>query len=70
MLLSNRMMRLNFPNKNENIELPGGTILGRRIVDLSIAIEPELPSDPSMMIPQVAYVDHAAGAEQMEEFFP
>ena len=41
-----------------------------QIIDLSISIEPDLPSDPPMMIPQVDYVDHAAGAEQMESFFP
>lgn len=40
------------------------------IVDLSIAIEPDLPSDPEMMIPKIDYADHIAGAEQMEEFFP
>lgn len=42
----------------------------RRYVDLSIDIEPDLPSDPPMMIPRIHYVDHAAGAEQMKEFFP
>jgi kynurenine formamidase len=42
----------------------------RRIVDLSIAIEPELPSDPPMMIPKIVYVDHKRGADQMTEFFP
>jgi len=42
----------------------------RRIIDLSVAIEPGLPSDPEMMIPQVDYADHTAGAEQMEQFFP
>lgn len=41
-----------------------------KIVDLSIAIEPDLPSDPEMMIPKIDYADHTAGAEQMEEFFP
>lgn len=41
-----------------------------QIIDLSISIEPDLPSDPPMMIPQVDYVDHAVGAEQMESFFP
>jgi kynurenine formamidase len=41
-----------------------------RLVDLSISIEPGLPSDPPMMIPQIQYLDHAAGAEQMTEFFP
>ncbi|NIQ38143.1 MAG: cyclase family protein [Proteobacteria bacterium] len=42
----------------------------RRIVDLSIAIEPGLPSDPPMMIPRIDYVDHKQGADQMTEFFP
>ncbi|MEW5724633.1 MAG: cyclase family protein [Thermodesulfobacteriota bacterium] len=44
--------------------------MARRIIDLSIAIEPGLPSDPEMMIPQVRYIDHEAGAEQMAAFFP
>lgn len=42
----------------------------RRFVDLSIPIEPGLPSDPPMMIPRIDYVDHTRGAEQMKEFFP
>lgn len=42
----------------------------RRIVDLSIAIEPLLPSDPPMMIPKIDYLDHTAGATQMLDFFP
>ncbi len=41
-----------------------------QLIDLSISIEPDLPSDPPMMIPQVEYVDHDAGAQQMEQFFP
>ena len=41
-----------------------------RFVDLSISIEPDLPSDPEMMIPKIDYLDHAQGAEQMEDFFP
>jgi len=44
--------------------------MARKIIDLSIAIEPELPSDPPMMIPKIDYVDHAQGAQQMEAFFP
>jgi kynurenine formamidase len=44
--------------------------MGRTIIDLSIAIEAELPSDPPMMIPQIDYVDHRMGAEQMLQFFP
>jgi kynurenine formamidase len=44
--------------------------MARKMIDLSIAIEPGLPSDPEMMIPKVEYTDHATGAEQMEQFFP
>ena len=44
--------------------------MSRVIIDLSVAIEHGLPSDPEMMIPQVGYIDHAMGAEQMEQFFP
>ena len=42
----------------------------KRLVDLSISIEPELPSDPPMMIPKIEFVNHEMGAEQMVEFFP
>jgi kynurenine formamidase len=42
----------------------------RRIIDLSIAIEPDLPSDPELMIPRIDYIGHRQGAEQMEAFFP
>jgi kynurenine formamidase len=41
-----------------------------RLIDLSLTIEPDLPSDPPMMVPQVEYVDHDSGAQQMEQFFP
>ena len=44
--------------------------MGKRLVDLSVNIENDLPSDPPMMIPKVMYVDHAAGAPSMTEFFP
>ena len=42
----------------------------RRFVDLSIAIESGLPSDPAWMIPKIDYVGHEQGAEQMKDFFP
>ena len=42
----------------------------KRYVDLSIAIESGLPSDPPMLIPKIDYVTHAQGAEQMLQFFP
>ena len=42
----------------------------RRSLDLSLAIEPFLPSDPPLMIPKIDYIDHAQGAVQMQDFFP
>ncbi len=42
----------------------------RRFVDLSVSIEPGLPSDPEMMIPQIQYVNHEDGADMMTQFFP
>jgi kynurenine formamidase len=42
----------------------------RRFVDLSIAIEANLPSDPPNMMPAIDYIDHEAGAESMVAFFP
>jgi kynurenine formamidase len=42
----------------------------QKIIDLSIAIEAGVPSDPEMMIPQIDYITHEQGAEQMEQFFP
>jgi hypothetical protein len=42
----------------------------KRFIDLSISIEPELPSDPPMMIPKIDYINHQSGAEQMKAFYP
>ena len=42
----------------------------KRFVDLSIALETGLPSDPPMMIPRVDYIDHAMGTASMLDFFP
>jgi kynurenine formamidase len=42
----------------------------KRFVDLSIAIEPGLPSDPPDMRPVVEYSDHEEGAEGMKAYFP
>ncbi|MBP7341410.1 MAG: cyclase family protein [Deltaproteobacteria bacterium] len=39
-------------------------------IDLSVAIESGLPSDPPTMIPKVTYIDHVLGAESMKPFFP
>jgi kynurenine formamidase len=42
----------------------------RRFVDLSIAIEAGLPSDPPVMVPKIRYMGHEEGAESMQAFFP
>lgn len=42
----------------------------RTFIDLSIAIEHGLPSDPPQMIPNIQYVGHDEGASQMAMFFP
>ncbi len=42
----------------------------KRFIDLSISIEPELSSDPPVMIPKIDYMNHDMGAEQMKAFYP
>jgi len=42
----------------------------KQFIDLSIAIENGLPSDPPGFIPEIDYADHARGAEQMKTFYP
>ncbi len=44
--------------------------MARKIIDLSVAVENGLPSDPPMMIPEIDYWDHIKGAENMKTFFP
>ena len=41
----------------------------RRYVDLSIAIEHDLPSDPEILRPKIRYMGHEAGAKEMTELF-
>jgi kynurenine formamidase len=41
-----------------------------RFIDLSLAIESDLPSDPPGLIPHIDYTDHREGAEEMRHFFP
>jgi kynurenine formamidase len=42
----------------------------RRIIDLSITLESNLPSDPSSIIPKIQYEDHIKGVQEMGTFFP
>lgn len=40
-----------------------------KIIDLSIAIEDGLPSDPPQQIPKIEYLDHQSTAQSMVSFF-
>ncbi|MFH1243319.1 MAG: cyclase family protein [Pseudomonadota bacterium] len=44
--------------------------MAKKFIDLSLAIEDGLPSDPPQMIPKIQYMAHKDGAEGMKAFFP
>lgn len=41
-----------------------------QIIDLSVAIENDIPADPPGLGPQITYMDHAMGAPEVCQFFP
>jgi kynurenine formamidase len=41
-----------------------------RLIDLSVALKNEVPSDPPSMLPSIAYRDHAEGAKEFMGMFP
>ena len=44
--------------------------MARRFVDLSVALEAGIASDPPIMLPQIDYLDHTTTASQVAGFFP
>ena len=42
----------------------------RKFIDLSVALETGIISDPPMALPEIEYVDHAMSADQICSFFP
>lgn len=44
--------------------------MARRFVDLSVALDAGIPSDPEAMLPEIEYFAHKDTAEQMASFFP
>lgn len=43
--------------------------MSKTLIDLSVAIENDVPADPPPLRPQVSYLDHAEGAAEMEQMF-
>ncbi|MCR9123987.1 MAG: cyclase family protein [Phyllobacteriaceae bacterium] len=44
--------------------------MARRFVDISVALEADIASDPPIMLPQITYLDHSQTAGQVASFFP
>ena len=44
--------------------------MARRFVDISVALEADIASDPPIMLPQINYLDHQQTAGQVTSFFP
>lgn len=42
----------------------------RRLVDLSVALEADIASDPPIMLPEITYMSHQETADQVAGFFP
>lgn len=44
--------------------------MARRFIDLSVALEADIASDPEIMLPEIEYMSHADTAAQVMSFFP
>lgn len=44
--------------------------MSRRFIDLSVALESDIASDPDIMLPQIEYSSHKDTASQVAAFFP
>ncbi|MGL4438280.1 MAG: cyclase family protein [Bosea sp. (in: a-proteobacteria)] len=44
--------------------------MARRIIDISVALQAGIASDPPMMLPQIEYVSHRQSAAQVASMFP
>ncbi|MEM9580440.1 MAG: cyclase family protein [Pseudomonadota bacterium] len=44
--------------------------MSHRLVDLSVALEADIQSDPPVMLPEIEYMTHDQTAEQVMSFFP
>ncbi len=44
--------------------------MARNFIDLSVALESDIQSDPDIMLPEIEYFSHKDTADQMAGFFP
>lgn len=44
--------------------------MSRRLVDISVSLENDVPSDPPGRTPQIQYIDHQASFDGLADFFP
>ncbi len=44
--------------------------MAHRIVDLSVALQNDIPSDPPRNVPVIEYTDHDQSAEMVAALFP
>ncbi|WP_322865064.1 cyclase family protein [Aquicoccus sp. G2-2] len=42
----------------------------RKFIDISVALEAGIPSDPPIMLPEIDYFDHSQTVAQIQSFFP
>jgi hypothetical protein len=48
----------------------GGTHMAPRIIDISVALQNDIASDPPGSEPKITYVDHKQSASEVCKFFP
>src|SRR3954447_1796723 len=44
--------------------------MARRIIDISVALKADIPSDPPSMLPKITYLNHDQGAAELISHFP
>ncbi len=44
--------------------------MGRRLIDISVALRADISSDPPGSLPEITYIDHQAGLERLRRHFP
>jgi kynurenine formamidase len=48
---------------------PGGNIMARKLIDISVPLQNDVPADPPGGHPTIQYIDHQQGLPRMLQFF-